>query len=270
MEPIGLPPAEAMPGFDAQVLAGLRARPFFRAVTDEEVRASFDAYGSGDFARLIDVWQIVAAPTRATLPGIAGRSYRHAGLAPRAASRAAFLASVRAVLAAGQRFRARLPPEVAGALAFPWLEHRHEHIPPGWTPPLEFPVETDAFLVGGTLDDARARWQLLAALNEVQQAHYSAYAARLFRLPELAAHAARERALALNYFAHWAPPCSEALWRQCLIVLDGMNAAVFEMLCRARPARMIARSLWEAIAARDEWRAFVDGLERPQRLLAPA
>src|SRR5581483_3809912 len=100
----------------------------------------------------------------------------------------------------------------------------------------------------GDLDDARARWQLVCALNEVQQAAYSAHAAERFRLPELKRHAARERELALHYFAKWAPEASERLLRQCLFVLDGLNAQVFAMMCRERPAEMIARSMWGAIA----------------------
>jgi hypothetical protein len=172
-------------------------------------------------------------------------------------------------LAAGVRFRARLRPATARALAgeFPWLEQRHEHVPPGWTPPLEFPVELGTFIDGDGLDDARARWQLVAALNEVQQSAYSSHAARRFRLPELERHAARERALAINYFGHWAPACTEALWRQTIQVLDGLNAAVFAMLCRERPATLIVRSLVGALAERAEWRAFVAGLDRPQRLV---
>jgi hypothetical protein len=155
------------------------------------------------------------------------------------------------------------------AIEFPWLEHRHQHVPPGWTPPLEFPDELATFVDGDRLDDARARWQLVAALNEVQQSAYSAHAAARFGLPELERHAARERALAINYFGHWAPACTELLWRQCIYVLDGLNAAVFALLCRERPAEMIARSLAAALVHRGEWRAFVAGLDHPQRLLTP-
>jgi hypothetical protein len=262
----------AQPDFDARILRSLAARPFFRLVTDEEARAAFDAYRAGDWPSLCDVWQNVADPVRASLPGLVGRAYAHAGWAPARASGMAFLASVRAVLEAGRVFRARLRPEVRHALAseFPWLERRHEHIPPGWTPPFAFPDELGAFIEGGTLDDARARWQLVAALNEVQQAHYSTHAAARFRVPELAAHAARERALAVNYLSHWAPECDAALFRQCLIVLDGLNAAVFALLCREAPATMVARSLYSAVAARAEWRAFQEGLLRPQELLSPS
>jgi hypothetical protein len=221
-----------------------------------------------DWARLCDVWCEVAQPTRATLPGLTGVAYSRAGLAPRRVSAQAFLASVRAVLDAGKQFRAGLSAPVRRALEteFPWLERRHEHIPPGWTPPLQFPAEFSVFLDIASLDDARARWQLIAAFNEVQQAHYSAYAARLFRLPELAAHAARERALAIHYFGRQAPEATLALWRQCILILDGLNAAVFHMMCEERPGAMIGRSLYGALAHGGEWRRFVDGLSTPQWL----
>jgi hypothetical protein len=140
-------------------------------------------------------------------------------------------------------------------------------VPDGWTPPLEFPPAFKSFVDCGALEDAKARWQLCAALNEVQQAHQSSDAARRFRLPELERHADRERALALHYFSRWAPDATDRLLSQCLWVLDGLNAAVFAMMCRERPAEMIARSLAGAIFRRDEWRAFVRGLKTPQALL---
>jgi len=60
------------------------------------------------------------------------------------------------------------------------------------------------------------------------------------------------------------------LWRQCLLSLDGLNAAVFALLCDERPGEMIARSFLGALTSGDEWRAFRAGLEVPQRLLAVA
>ncbi len=215
------------------------------------------------------MWREVAQPTRAELPGFTGRAYARAGLAPRRVSAQAFLASVRAVLEAGRQFRAGLSPAVRRALEseFPWLENRHEHIPPGWTPPLQFPAEFSMFIDVPSLDQARARWQLIAAINEIQQAHYSSYAAGLFRLPELNAHAARERALAINYFGHWAPDATGALWRQCILILDGLNAAVFDMMCDKQRGSMVGHSILGAVTSGDEWRAFVSGLDRPQRLL---
>ena len=85
---------------------------------------------------------------------------------------------------------------------FPWLRGRHEHIPRGHTPAFEFPEVFGSFLQAGTLDDARVRWQLATALNEVQQASYSAFFARRFDLPEIARHGEREAELARNYFGH--------------------------------------------------------------------
>jgi hypothetical protein len=255
--------------FDTRLLPELRAIPFFRLPTDEEVASSWAAYRAGDFTRLVEVWAEVAEPTRATLPGALGLAYDQARRSPRLANGHAFLASIRAVLEAGKRFRATLSPAVRRALetGFPWLEHRHEHIPAGWTPPLAFPRAFAGF-IDVALDDARARWQLVCALNEVQQTHYSNDAARRFRLPELHRHAARERELALHYLSRWAPDATEALFRQCLTILDGLNAAVFDMMCRKQPAHMIARSLVGAFspAGRAEWRAFVAALEQPQRL----
>jgi hypothetical protein len=87
-----------------------------------------------------------------------------------------------------------------------------------------------------------------------------------FGLPELGEHAARERALALNYLAHWSPAVTPALWRLCLILLDALNAAVFEMMCRAHPGPMIVHSVF---GRRAEWRAFVEGLKTPQSLVPP-
>jgi hypothetical protein len=259
---------EAQADFDERLLPQIRARPVFRLVTDEEVTRSFAAYRRGDIATLCDEWRSFASPTRADL-GPYAPFYERANILPSIWNGLAFLASVRAVLAAGRGFRSRLKPETRRALAteFPWLERRHEHIPPGWTPLLEFPAEMRAFVDGGTLDDARARWQLMAALNEVQQSAYSSSLVRQFALPELSEHASRERALAINYFAHSSPDCSEALWRQCIIVLDALNAAVFAMMCRDRPRQMIAHSVKRTFSGRGEWRAFVDGLKRPQWLM---
>jgi hypothetical protein len=254
-----------MPDFDARLLPLLCSQPFFRLAPDHEVHASYDAYRTADPAELVKVWQIAASPTRADL-GRYEPFYRRARRLPPIWNGLAFLASLRAVLAAGKALRARLRPELREALALPWLEHRHEHVPAGWTPPLAFPSALIEFL-DAPLDEARARWQLLAALNEVQQSSYSASLVALFRLPELAAHAARERELAINYLGHWSPPATVALWRQCIYLLDALNASVFEMMCRRAPGKMVAHSLVGALTRRDEWRAFQDGLARPQWLL---
>jgi hypothetical protein len=260
---------DGAPDFDARILPGLASLPFFRAPSDEEVRAVHEPYRARDFAQLIDAWRALAQPTRAALDGALRFAWDRAHLAPRRANAQAFLASLRAVVAAGVRFRETLSPRVRSALEreFPWLECRHEHVPSGWTPRLDFPAGFAQFIDCENLDEARARWQLVCALNEVQQAHASADAARRFRLPELERHAARERALALHYFSRWAPEASERLLRQCLTVLDGLNASVFAMLCRERPAAMIVGSLVRSVTAAGEWRRFVAEMDRPQALL---
>jgi hypothetical protein len=266
----GASPSDGDPDFDRTILVELRALPLFRLATDEEIDRSYAAYGAGDSARLCDVWQAEAAPTRADL-GRLRPLYERASWAPSIANGLAYLATVRAALDAGRAFRAQLSPPLRASLLcdFPWLERRHEHVPPGFTPPLAFPDAFRRFVDTPQLDAARARWQLCAALNEVMQAAYSRYAATLFRLPPLCEHAARERAMALNYFAHWSPPATRALWRQCVLVLDGLNAATFGMLCREQPAAMIGHALFGALARRSEWRAFVDGLQQPPWLLPP-
>lgn len=254
--------------FDAALLPRLRALPLYRLAGDEEIDRSYEAYRGGDFAALCDVWCRVAQPTRADLGGLTWL-YDRAGWAPARANGLTFLATVRAVLRAGERFRARLSARTQQALLteFPWLERRHEHIPDGWTPPFEFPDELRLFIDALGLDDARVRWQLVCGLNEVQQQHYSRHAAERFGVPELALHAARERELAINYFSHWAPPATRELWRQCLLVLDGLNAATFDLLCNRAPAAFIAHAMTGMVTRRAEWRAFVAGLRRPQWLM---
>jgi hypothetical protein len=261
--------ADSSPEFESELAPRLRALPFFREPTDEEIDASYAAYRRGDFSELCDVWKQVAAAQRATLPPNLQRGYDHAGLAPRSMNAHGFLASVRAVLDAGIRFRAGLsvPTRHAMEHEFPWLEHRHEHVPAGWTPRFDFPSVFAAWIDVPELDAARVRWQLAAGLNEVQQAHNSEDCARRFRLPELRLHAARERELAINYFGHYAPGVTRALFRDCLFMLDGLNAAVFEMLCVERPAEMVRRSFTAIFTRRSEWREFLDGLGRPQWLL---
>lgn len=260
--------------FGNDIEPGLRAIPFFRAPTDDEVDRSWSAYNDGDFGALCDVWCRVAEPTRASL-GPFQPYYDKAHLMPARANALVFLATVRAVLRAGERFRATLSPPVKRALEteFPWLERRHEHIPAGWTPPFVLPDELRRFIDvrgGGdalALDEARVRWQLVAALNEVQQQHYSRHAATRFGVPELTRHAARERALALSYLGHWAPPASRELWRQCLYVLDGLNAATFDLLCNREVGAFIRFGTRGLVTGGGEWRAFVAALERPQWLL---
>jgi hypothetical protein len=178
---------------------------------------------------------------------------------------------MRGVLDAGRRFRSTLRPEVSAAIdgEFPWLKHRHEHIPPGPIPALDFPPEFAEFLQSGTLDDTRARWQLTVALNEIQQAHSSRHLARQFGLTELELHADRERELALNYFAHWSPRVTRSLWAQCIYILDGLNAAVYAALEGSTGLGIRARAMLGLVSGDNDWRTFCQGLDEPQVLLPP-
>jgi hypothetical protein len=259
---------QASPDLDVR-LGRLRKLPYFREATSEEIDVSFAAWQTGDTESLIAAWQRVATPTRAELPSAMRWAYSQAGKGPRMVNALVFLATLRAVLRAGEAFRNTLVPAVRHAIhhEFPWLEHRHEHVPPGHTPSFEFPAAFREYLEWGDLDDSRARWQLAVGLNEVQQCCYSEFAADLFRLPELRRHAARERSLAINYFAHWAPACTRELWRETIHVLDALNAAVFELVCK--PHGVLAWGMAGALTQRGQWRAFVAGLDTPQWLLAP-
>ncbi len=254
--------------FAVGLMPRIAAIPFFRLASDEEIDRSYAAYRGGDFAALCDVWCAVAQPTRAEL-GSLTRLYDRAGWAPARANGLAFLATVRAVLRAGEKFRARLSARTQQVLEkeFPWLEHRHEHIPDGWTPSFKFPDEFRLFIDALSVDDARARWQLCAALNEVQQQHYSRHAAERFGVPELALHAARERELAINYFSHWSPDATRELWRQCVIVLDALNAATFDLLCNRAAGAFVRHAMTGMLTRRAEWRAFVENLQKPQWLM---
>ena len=254
---------QATPELDAR-LAALAEQPYFRVATQAEIGESFAAYEAGDIEGLLTTWQRVASPTRARMPGALEWGYAQAGKGPRMVNALVFLVTLRAVLRAGERFRDTLAPAVQQAIRteFPWLEHRHEHVPEGFTPRFEFPVVFREFLEWGDLDDSRARWQLAVALNEVQQFSYSSFAAELFRLPELHRHAARERAMALDYFRHGAPRCSKDLWRETIYVLDALNAAVFELVCK--PHGVFAWAIQGALTQRGQWRAFVAGLDTPQ------
>jgi hypothetical protein len=265
-------PAEGERGFDEGILPRLRQIPFFRLAGDDEIDASYEAYCSGDFARLCQRWCAVAQPTRADL-GRLTRFYDRAGWGPARANGLAFLATVRAVLRAGERMRARLSAHTRAALErdFPWLERRHEHVPDGWTPVFDFPDQFRLFVDAVGVEDARVRWQLCAGLNEVQQQWYSRDAARRFRVPELARHAERERELAVNYFACWAPPATRELWRQTVLILDALNAATFDLVCNRAAAALIWHSTTGMLtrSGRAEWRAFSDGLASPQWVMEP-
>jgi hypothetical protein len=260
---------EARPDLDTGLLPRLRVLPYFREAPPAEIEGSFAVYGSGKWDELCRTWARIAEPTRASLPPAFSWAYAHAGKAPRIVNATVFLDSLRATLAAGERFRARLSPAVHEIVhrEFPWLEHRHEHVPEGDTPSFEFPEVFREYIEWGDLDDSRARWQLAVCLNEVQQACYSDFAARLFRLPELHRHAERERELARNYLGHAAPRCTIALWRETIHVLDALNAATFEFVCN----ELLPSAMGHVVGSkpRARWRTFVANLDRSQRLLAP-
>ena len=261
-------PADGERTFEVDLQPRIAALPFFRLASDDEIDRSYAAYRAGDFERLCDEWCAVAQPTRADL-GPLTKYYDRAHLAPARANGLAFLATVRAVLRAGEKFRGKLSARTQEVLAkeFPWLERRHRHIPDGWTPPFKFPDEFRLFIDTLAVDDARVRWQLCAAINEVQQQHYSRHAAERFGVPELARHAARERELAINYFSHWAPNATRELWRQCILILDALNAATFDLLCNRAAGAMVGRAMLGMVTRGAEWRAFVANLEKPQWLM---
>ena len=56
---------------------------------------------------------------------------------------------------------------------------------------------------------------------------------------------------------------SRALWRQCVIVLDGFNAAVFESICERQLIPLVARSIAGAALGAREWRQFTAALAGP-------
>lgn len=260
---------EGMPSFDEQLVPQMEAMRYFQAPTDEEITPAYRAYMAGDPAKLVDVWRAMANPVRARMDDKQRKLYEMSGRLPKAVMGRAFLLLIRSVLEAGKQFRAKLPADVRTAMEteFPWLEHRHEHIPAGYTPPLEFPEVFASWLTSGSLDDARVRWQLAAALNEVQQTVYSADSARVFGIEELVTHADREKALAENYLRHWSPRVTKELFRQTIYVLDALNAAVFELSFDKLGPLMTVRAALGVVSAPAEWRSFVQGLERPQWLL---
>lgn len=259
---------EGQPDLDTRLLPQLRARPYFREASREEIDGSFAAYVANDPAELCRTWARIAEPTRASMPAAFTWAYAHAGKAPRLVNATVFLDSLRATLAAGERFRGRLSPAVHHVVhtEFPYLEHRHEHVPEGETPIFEFPDVFREYVEWGDLDDSRARWQLAVCVNEVQQACYSDFAAKLFRLPELHRHAERERELACNYLGHAAPRCSLDLWRETIYVLDALNAATFEFVC----GKLLPGAMAHVFNGRSRtaWREFVANLDTPQQLMS--
>jgi hypothetical protein len=261
---------DAMPDFDAQILAPLQKDRFFRLATPEEIDHSYAVYP--DVERLISVWRETADPTRATLPEYNKSAFARAHLMPNLVNGLAFVVTTRAAIEAGKRFRQRLRPEVQKALErdFPWLENRHQHIPEGWTPACEFPAAIDPFFNDAEVADAKARWQLVAALNEVMAAASSRHLAKLLALPLLERQAEREEALAKNYFAHWSPEATHELWRQCILIIDGINAAIFATICDTQLRPILGYTFFKAPLHAREWKQFVAALDQPQWLLPVA
>ena len=263
---------EASERFATSLPRELEAMPYFRWASDEECERSYAAYQRGNISELCREWAAVAQPTRAEMPGILRIGYAHTQSAPRLLNASIFLDSVRAALRAGEQMRAGLEPRLRAVLEreFPYLEHRHEHVPAGSSVPFEFPGVFANFLRAPDLDDSRARWQLAVGLNEVQQSTYTRYAAEHLGLPELVRHAQREEALAHNYFAHWSPRCTPQLWRETILVLDALNAASFGLVCEVLLPRLLGPRGWfsrQERAAR--WDSFVAGLDEPQWLMPP-
>jgi hypothetical protein len=257
--------------FEELVLEPLMRNEFFRIATDAEIDATFAAYqaarASRDISQLIRVWKGECEVTRGRLPLKNQIGFKRAHLLPAVSNGAAFLAISRSVIEAGKKLRARLRKEVFEALSrdFPWLEHRHEHIPQGWTPEFDFPDAIRLFL-DGDVEAVKVRWQLMTAMNEVIQSAYSHHLAGLFGIRELHVQADREEELARHYFSHWMPEVSREEWRQILLVLDGMNAATLEMCCTTRLGELLAYSASAVLLQRAQWQSFLDGLGRPQQL----
>ena len=70
-----------------------------------------------------------------------------------------------------------------------------------------------------------------------------------------------ERALAKRYFAHSAPRATPLLWRQVILILDGLNAAVFDSASRRHSGSILWHSLTGALTRRSEWKSFLSGLD---------
>jgi hypothetical protein len=258
---------DGMPDFDGRVLSKLRENRFFRLAPPDEIDGSFGAYGDVD--RLLATWRDKADPTRATLPEYNKSAFARAHLAPNLVNGLAFIVTTRAAIEAGKRFRQRFRPEVRQALErdFPWLENRHQHIPQGWAPECEFPTAIDPFFNDADVENAKVRWQLVAALNEVMAAASSRHMKKLLALPMLERQAIREEALARNYFAHWSPPATRELWRQCILVIDGINSSVFEAVCDTQLKSILGYTFFKAPLHSREWKKFLKSLEEPQWLL---
>lgn len=245
-------------------IRGLRC---MRVPTEEEVQATWPHWRSGDVDALLRTWREVAEPIRATVPFPASVVHPRMGILPPRINGTVYLITVRAGLAAGVRFRDSLRPQARQVIAtrFPWLEDRHQHIPDGPTPEVDFPDVFRAFIDVDDPEEVAARWQLAAAANEIQQAAFTRWTARAQRLPELVRHAEREEALARNYIGHWRPACTPALWRQTLWVLDALNAALFAWVVDEVAMWLMLRGTWDACG--DTWDRFVHAMDEPPPLV---
>ncbi len=234
-----------------------------RIPPDGEVEATWPHWRSGDVDALLDTWRTACSPIRAVVPFPSSVVYPNLGVLPPRINGMVFLITVRAGLDAGVRFRSTLGPHAQAVITtqFPWLERRHLHIPEGPTPRVDFPDVFRAFLDVDDPEEVAARWQLAAALNEVQQAAYTRWTAQTYRIPALVRHAEREEALARNYIGHWRPACTPALWRQTIWVLDALNAALFAWVVDRVAMRLMARATWDACG--DTWDRFVRALDEP-------
>ena len=261
---------DAMPDFDSRILTELQKNKFFRLAPESEIDAVWNAWGDVD--RMLAAWRENADPTRATLPSYNKSYFAKAHLAPNLVNGLAFIVTTRAAIEAGKRFRQRFRPEVRASLErdFPWLENRHQHIPEGWAPVCDFPPAIDPFFNDASVTDAKVRWQVVAAFNEVMAAASSRYMVKLFALPALERQAEREEALARNYFAHWTPQITRELFRQCILVIDGINAAIYEAVCVTQLKPILGYTFFKAPLHTREWKKFLAALEEPQWLLPKA
>ena len=64
-----------------------------------------------------------------------------------------------------------------------------------------------------------------------------------------------------------APDATRELWRQCIFILDALNAATFDLLCNRAGGAFVARSLAGMFTRSGEWHAFVENLKKPQWLM---
>ena len=51
------------------------------------------------------------------------------------------------------------------------------------------------------------------------------------------------------------------------MILDGLNAAVFDLICHLRPGSFVSFAMKGPLMHRDQWRRFVANMETPQTLV---